>query len=267
MNHFWIAVIISACTSMTACAADEPQNEDFNTQLMRVTVKISHDNATGTGFVLSQGDNYLLVTAAHVFDQTPGDETTIVFRSKQAEGEYTKEPTKLVIRKEGQPLWTKHPTEDIAVIRVVPPSNADLPQLSTDVLATDEKLRIAKIHPGDDLACLGYPHRVEANIGGFPLLRNGPIASFPFLPTAKTKIFVMSMNTFEGDSGGPVYLAHQSQTNLGSEVRLVVGLVSGQQFLDEEAKMTYGTTKLRHRLGLAMVVHASFIQETIDLLK
>ena len=77
----------------------------------------------------------------------------------------------------------------------------------------------------------------------------------------------MSMNTFEGDSGGPVSLARESQSNPDSEIRLIVGLVSGQQFLDEEAKMIYGTTKLRHRLGLAIVVHASFVKETVDLIK
>ena len=32
-------------------------------------------------------------------------------------------------------------------------------------------------------------------------------------------------------------------------------------------KMIYGTSKVRHRLGLAIVIHASFIKETIDLLK
>lgn len=246
------------------------EDEDLNTQLMRATVKVSHDRSTATGFVLSTGkdEGYVLVTAAHVFDNTPGDETTVLFRSKQAEGEYTKEPTKLVIRKEGTPLWTKHPTEDVAVIAVVPPKNADLPRLSAELLATDEELRKHRIHPGDNLACLGFPHREEGSQAGFPLLRDGPIASFPLLPTVKTKTFFLSANTFEGDSGGPVYLARPSRTDHNREdVRLIVGLVSAQQFLDEEMKMIYGTSKVRHRLGLAIVVHASFIKETIDLLK
>ncbi|QDU29469.1 hypothetical protein ETAA8_45790 [Anatilimnocola aggregata] len=267
MSRFWIAFIIAGFTPIMAFAADEPQDEDLNSQLMRATVKIGHDKSTGTGFILTKGDKYLLVTAAHVLDNTPGDETTVVFRSKQAEGEYTKEPMKLIIRKDGKPVWTKHPTEDVAVIWVVPPKNADLPQLGTELVATDDQLRKHKIHPGDRLACLGYPHREEGSKAGFPLLRDGPIASFPLLPTAKNKTFFLSMNTFEGDSGGPVYLARPGVRNPGDDARLILGLVSGQQFLDEEAKMIYGTTKLRHRLGLAIVVHASFIKETVDLLK
>ncbi|QDU94550.1 S1 family peptidase [Lignipirellula cremea] len=267
MNRIWITIIFAAFTPFMALAADEPQVEDLNTQLMRATVKISHEKSTGTGFVLLKGERYLLVTAAHVFDKTPGDETTVIFRSKQSEGDYTKEPTKLAIRKDGKPLWTRHPTEDVAVIWIAPPKNADLPQILTELVASDDQLRKQKIHPGDRLACLGYPHQEEGSKAGFPLLRDGPIASFPLLPTAKTKTFFMSMNIFEGDSGGPVYLVRPGINNSSDDVRLILGLVTGQRFLDEEAKMVYGTTKLRHRLGLAVVVHASFIKESVDLLK
>lgn len=265
MNRLWIIAIFAAL--IQASAAEEPQDEDLNTQLMRATVKISHEKSTGTGFILTKGDQHLLVTAAHVFDNTPGDETTVVFRSKQADSEHAKEPMKLIVRNDGKPVWTKHPTEDVAVIRIATPNNADLPLLPTDLLATDELLRKHKIHPGDRLACLGYPHREEASKAGFPLLRDGPIASFPLLPTAKTKTFFMSMNIFEGDSGGPVYLARPGQTTPDRDIRLIVGLISGQRFLDEEARMIYGTTKFRYRIGLAIVVHASFVKETVDLIK
>ena len=132
---------------------------------------------------------------------------------------------------------------------------------------TDEALKKYKVHPGDSVANLGYPHRTEANDEGFPVLRKGAIASYPLLPTKKSKIFVLSTNSFEGDSGGPVYLADPGRAVSGKDtedVRLILGLVSAQRFLDEEAKMIYGTTKIRHRLGLANVVHASFIRETIE---
>lgn len=246
------------------------EEEDLSTRLMRSTVKISHDKSTATGFIVTNisDSQYILVTAAHVFENTPGNETMIVFRSKQDEGEYSRLPMNFNIRKDGKPLWTKHPTEDIAVIRITPPKHADLAKVTMDLLATDEELRRHKIHPGDTVGCLGFPHREEGSKAGFPLLRHGPIASFPLLPTAKTKTFFLSANTFEGDSGGPVYLIRPNQTEPGKEdVRLIVGLVSAQQFLDEEMRMIYGTSKVRHRLGLAIVVHASFIKETINLLK
>ena len=245
-------------------------DDDLNTQLMRATFKIMHEKSTATGFILKKNntEKYILITAAHVLINTPGEETTLQFRTKKADGEYIKDPVKVTIRKDGKPLWAKHPTEDVAVLWVTPPKNADLSNLSTDVLASDALLQKHKVHPGDLVSVLGYPHRVESNNAGFPILRHGSIATFPLYPTAKTRTFFLSGNIFEGDSGGPVSLSRQSYTEPDKEeTRLILGLVSAQQFLDEDVKLIYGTSKIRHRLGLAIIIHASLINETIELLK
>jgi len=264
MGRSFIGLLVIGATLTaiaTTATADDAKDEEFNTQLIRATVKISHDKSTGTGFVLSDGKKFILVTAAHVFDGTPDDETTIVFRCKESDGVYRKQPAKLIIRKEGKSAWTKHPTEDVAAMWLVPPQNADVPKIPLGLLASDELLRKHKVHPGETLSCLGFPHRNESNDSGFSLLRSGPIASFPLVPTTINKTFYLSANTFEGDSGGPVYL---TRTTGKEDLKFIVGLISGQRFLDEEAKMIYGTTKLRHRLGLDIVVHGTFIKETID---
>lgn len=264
-----------SCVVLLLAGPLRADQEDLDTLLMRATVKVSHEKSAGTGFILCRPDphkpsrgQFVLVSAAHVFENIPGDEAKLFFRTKVAEGVYQKMPVKLVLRKDGKPKWTKHPSQDVAVLVVAPPDKADLPKLSTDLLATDRDLKKYRVHAGDMLACLGYPHRVEANEAGFPVLRNGPVASFPLLPTKTVKTFLLSANTFAGDSGGPVYLADPKRKMPGKEkpeeVRLIVGLVTGQHFLDEEMKMVYGSTKLRHRLGLAIVVQASFIRETLE---
>ena len=250
-------------------------SEDLDTQLMRATVKINHEKCAGTGFFLCRPDphaphhsQFILVTAAHVFENIPGDQATLYFRTKESEGVYKKVAMELAIRADGKPRWTKHPSEDVAVLVVVPPKEADLPQLAPDLLATDESLKMYGVHPGETICYLGYPHRIEANGAGFPILRSGPIASFPLTPTKANRTFLLSTHAFEGDSGGPVYLADPrrwvAEKDKRAEVRLILGLVTGQHFLDEEMKMVYGTTKLRHRLGLAIVVQASFIREALD---
>ncbi|WDI41388.1 trypsin-like serine peptidase [Bremerella sp. P1] len=238
--------------------------EDLNTQMLRATVKLSHSDSTGTGFILTpdQGKNFLLVTANHVLDKTTGNETTIIFRSKVAEGEYKKLPTKLSIRKDEKALWTKHPSEDVAVIAVTPPEGADLALVSTDLLATDEELRQTHVHPGKQIVFLGYPHREEASEAGFPILRDGPIATFPLLPTQKTKTFYVSSDIFSGDSGGPVYTSRPDST-----APMIMGVVHGQRFVHNTVKGDYITVKTHHQFGLAIVVHASFIIETIGLMK
>ena len=246
------------------------EEEDFHTRMVKATVKISHARSTATGFLLTtpheDGERSILVTADHVLEMTPGDETTVEFRIQEGEGEYRKEIVKLLIRKEGKPLWAKHATEDVAAIRIDPPKNTVLPKIPLDCLASDASLKQHKVHPGEILTCLGYPHRNEANEAGFPILRAGPIGSFPLVPTQKLKTFFLSANTFEGDSGGPVYLSRPPTPPDLATVDLILGVISAQRFLDEEMKMVYGTTKIRHRLGLAIVIHASFIKETIDLL-
>ncbi|OWK44508.1 hypothetical protein FRUB_02440 [Fimbriiglobus ruber] len=250
-------------------------DEDFNTQLMRATVKVGHEKSTGTGFILTRPDpaapkrvQYVLITAAHVFERMTGDEATLSFRKKEAEGVFKKESQTIAVRAAGKPAWTQHPSEDVAVMVVTPPAGVDLPALSVDLLATDDTLARFKVHPGDTVSCLGYPHRVEANDAGFPVLRTGAIAGYPLTPTKVTKTFLLSINSFEGDSGGPVYLADPNRATAGpgkrEDARLILGLIVSQQFLDEELKTIYGTTKVRHRLGLAAAVHAAYVRETVN---
>lgn len=244
--------------------------EDFDTAMMRSTVKLRHDKSTATGFVLRQarpadrgGARSILITAKHVFEKTAGDETSLVYRVREAEGIFKKESVSLPIRKDGQTLWMQHASEDVAALVVSLPENADLAEISTDVLASDDQLRRQNIHPGQTVALLGYPHRTEANDAGFPILRTGAIASYPLVPSSVNRTFLLNANTFEGDSGGPIYLAGSS-SGTERETGLILGLMHGQRFLDEEMVMIYGTSKVRHRLGLGIVVQAAFIRETIE---
>ncbi len=265
MQRFLRSVLLLFTIGATTHAAD------FHTDMMRATLKLKHQDSTATGFVLRQSlpenrGRSILVTAAHVLEMTPGPESTVVYRVNEGEGIYRKETMPLVIRKEEKPVWVKHATEDIAVMPITLPANADLSEVSTDLLATDELLRKRQLHPGQTVSCLGYPHRVEANGAGFPILRTGPIASYPLIPSSANKTFMLSTNTFEGDSGGPIYLCEPPQKDGAQETRLILGLMHGQHFLDEEMTMVYGSSKLRHRLGLGIVIQAPLIRETIDLL-
>ena len=263
-----------ATVTLLLLSATVSHAEDFHTLMMRATVKLQHDKSTGTGFILRQtrpeaagGSRSILITAAHVFERTSDDKTTIVYRTQEAEGVYRKQPTPLPLSKDGKLLWTKHPTEDVAAIVVTLPDKVDVSEISTEALASDDLLRKHEVHPGHTANCLGYPHRVEANEAGFPILRAGAIASYPLVPAATHRQFMLSSNTFEGDSGGPIYLAEQNRSTTdgkSEETRLILDLMHGQHFIDEEMAMIYGNGKLRHRLGLGIVVQATFIRETIE---
>ncbi|MGC8642947.1 MAG: hypothetical protein ACP5XB_24075 [Isosphaeraceae bacterium] len=253
--------------------------EDLDTQFMHATVKLSDPDASGTAFVLSRvspkdpkANQFFLVTAEHILSRTKGEEVTLIFHRKKADGGYEKAPIKLRVRQGGKVLWAKHPALDVAILPITPPGDVPLSAISVDLLASDADLRKFEIHPGDMVRCIGYPHpnQFEPGVAGFGVLRAGCIAGFPILPTHATKTLLLDMNCFEGDSGAPVYLVDDHRLLEGKtepgRARLIVGMMIGQHFIDEEYKMIYQTGRFRHRMGFAIVVHASAIKETIDLL-
>jgi hypothetical protein len=269
MRPLWVLAVWGMCLGVEARA------EDLNTELMHGTVKIYNDKASASAFLLTRPlsqdirkEQVILVTGAHVFDNMPGDSAFLLFRQQVADGVYKKAPLRILIRKDGKPLWSRHPSADVAVLVVTPPPGCTLSRLPVDLLATDETVKRHGIHPGDTLMALGYPHRIEANDAGFPILRTGAVASFPLTPAKTHKTFLASINIFEGDSGGPVYFTEANRMSADKkpigDVRLILGLVSSQQFLDEDVRLPYEIMKIRHRLGLANVVPAAFIRETIE---
>ena len=255
------------------------QPSDLDTQLMLTTVKVSDSDSTGTAFILSRpkpGDpkatQFLLITAEHTLSRSKGNEVTVVFRKKSADGGHEKAPVKITVRQDGKVLWKKHPTADVGILPITPPPDALVPSVSVDLLASDEDLERHQIHPGDPVRCVGFPHpnQFEPNEAGFGVVRSGCIAGYPLRPTRKTKTLLLDLNTFEGDSGAPVYFVDDHRLVAGKTepgpVRLILGLMVGQHFLDEEFKMIYQTGKFRHRMGFGIAVHATAIKETIDLL-
>lgn len=249
---------------------------DLSTLLMKSTFKITAKNSMGTGFVIGKptkpGENtsyYVLVTAAHVLESAQDDTIVLHVRRKKDKG-YEKIQHRIAIRKSGKKLWTKHPKVDVAVMYVSLPNDMDVALLPMTFLASDENLKAFEIRPGDQLFALGYPLGQESNNTGFPILRTGILASYPILPTEDTKHFLFDFQVYKGNSGGPVFLIGQNRyyngsTHLGM-VRMILGLVSQERGLQEVRQSIYETEHRTHPLKLAVVVHASFISEAINML-
>jgi hypothetical protein len=192
-------------------------------------------------------------------------------RRKSSQGDWERLPIPIQIRNGGRLLWTKHPLADVAVMYIALPVDVSIPLASTDLLADDSMLERYEIHPGDTLRCLGFPFGQESNSAGFPILRSGRIASYPLTPTAKTRTFLFDFAVFQGNSGGPVYMvdenrAYQGSISMGSVTQLILGLVIQETTHDEQLIGPYNAEMHRYPLGLATVVHASFISEAINML-
>jgi hypothetical protein len=257
------------------------KNIELNTVLMQSTFMIKGPNAQGTqtmGTVFIVGrpipnqperGAYVMVTAAHVLDEIQGDLATLLFRKQAANETWALLPVVIRIRANTQPLWTKHPTADVAVIYINLPS--PIPLVSTDLLVDDKVIAENDIHPGDELECLGYPLGNAGNPAGFPILRSGKIASYPLLPTAVTRTFLFDFRVFQGNSGGPVYFVYsnrvsQGVTHLGQTIQGIIGLVSQESLFEQQSTGPYSKTVEDIQLGLAVVVHANLIKEAINML-
>jgi hypothetical protein len=245
------------------------QGAGQQTDLVLATVRLSNAKSTATGFILSRpavsaegASQFLLVTAAHVLEKADGEEISIIYRRKNGDGEFARAPAPLKVRREGKPLWTQHPKQDVAAIGIEPPPGIELPRLGTDLLLTADEIK--EVEPGDIVRCVGFPHAsiFEPSQAAFPMVRLGCIASYPLLPIEKQPTFLVDYNAFEGDSGGPVCLK-KSEPAGGKGALRILGLVHGQHFLNQRFDFAYQSGEFRKQLGLGIVVHAEAIRETI----
>lgn len=241
-------------------------------RIVEATYKVTDSQTAATCFLLErpkadgQGMQVLLVTAAHVLENFKGEEARLILRRPKTDGEIEPVPWPFRIRNGDQPVWTKHPQADVAVIRIQPPDDLKPKTLPASLLATDEIWKQHDFEPGDLVRLTGYPHAMqfEPNSQGHPTTRLGALAGFPLQPVAKTRMFMFDCNTFEGDSGGPIYWIGDKPGDGGPRPLIILGLLHGQHFLNEGFRTVYQTGEMRHRFGLGIGVHAVSITETIE---
>ena len=243
------------------------QTPSLQTQVVLATYRLENPKTSGTGFVISRPDaaakdstELLLVTAAHAFEKMAGNRTTLVLRKQAPTGDWAASPIELTIRQKENPLWHKHPKHDVAVMRLATPTDAVIDSVPLNILANAENWKASTPEPGSLIRCVGFPHAAQfkPSPAAFPLTRLGCIASYPLTPYDKDATFLVDYNTFEGDSGGPVY-----SEELGGSMK-IIGLVHAQHFLDERFKTIYQEGMTRKRLGLAIIVNSQAILETIE---
>lgn len=238
---------------------------DTAVNLVEATVQLQQvspagQRTVGTGFLISASNadgspRTILVTANHVFVDMKGPTAEVGYRTDRPDGTWSFTPQSLRIRDdEGEPLWTAHPSQDVAAITIQAPKAFAQAAIPVNYLATEEDLARQRIGYGEELLILGYPRGLSANGAGFPILRSGRVASYP-VSSAVSPTFLLDFSVFPGNSGGPVFTARSLQrASTGAPRPLVAGLLT--QSVEFE----------RQPLGIGVVTHARYISETIDLL-
>ena len=254
--------------------------------LMQSTFKIegkTKDDRTSTGtcFVLLRpipetphvGWN-VLITADHVLSDIYADDATLYLRKKLDNGAFVKNPITVKIRDNGRALWTRHPEVDVAAM-IVPLPNEIMdsqPWLPEQLLSGDDVYKGQDIRPGDELMCLGYPLGLESNEGGFPVLRSGRIASYPIYPSSLVKTYLYDVPVYGGNSGGPVFFDFRKRQITGLPPDQWVDMIGVAGIIVQDVSTTVHTESYfesstrRDPLGLAVVVPAEFIKQTVDIL-
>jgi hypothetical protein len=250
---------------------------DLSTVLMKATFKISGPNMIGTCFIIGRPNpqdpnwsHYVLVTADHVLKGISGESASLSLRKKVKTG-YIKMNWSIRIREKKKSLWTKHPDVDVAVMYISLPKEAEVVLLPMKFLATDIELEKYEIRPADRLLALGFPFGQESNNSGFPILRSGVIASYPILPTKRTKSMLFDFEVFQGNSGGPVFMIEKNRSYsgnvfVGRTTQFIVGLVSQERSMKIKYQTPYEQKLQSHPLKLGIIVHASLIKEAIEML-
>jgi hypothetical protein len=253
MKRYWLAMLMAAGLLQGVRAADGA------TALMECTFKLFSRESTATCFLLhpdATPTNVFLVTASHVFAKMTNDEALLVLRVPGTNDTFSRKDYPLKVKVNRQPAWYKHPTEDIAVLKLPADPKQKFPSLPLSCLADEKLLKKLDLHICSDVSIFGYPTRFEANNAGFPIGRHGSIASHPLTPISANKFFLVDFSTFEGDSGGPVFITHLNQP-------AILGIVLAQFRHDERIKTLYEENIIHHPLNISKVVHASFIREAV----
>lgn len=234
---------------------------DFATEMVDSTFKLFHTNSTATCVLVKRklpDESFYVVTAAHVLERTKGDTAIIVLRERKADGSYQRHDHTVPIRRDEKPLWVRHATEDVAVLRLSDAPPVPVNALPLAAIAEEAALTAAGLQICSPIFVLTYPQRIEGNAVGFPIARQSIIASHPIVPIQSHKTFFADFTTFAGDSGGPVFIS-------GTEDHpLLIGIVLAQSYHDEKLKTEYEEKTIHHPLGLGTVLHAQFIRDTIE---
>ncbi|MFI4965275.1 MAG: trypsin-like peptidase domain-containing protein [Caulobacterales bacterium] len=245
---------------------------DLSAQLMQATVQLEQPlgdgtRTVGTGFLIAETSpdgraHTILVTANHVFDKMPKQVARIGYRIAHADGSWSYSPQPLRIRDAaGHPLWTHHPSRDVAALSITAPAAFAKAAIPENYLAADDTFSKYQVGAGDQMMTLGFPRGLAANPAGFPILRAGRVASYPIAPAKIFPTFLLDFAVFPGNSGGPVFMSGPTRRASGDpgeprpDVEFIAGLLTQQVELNSE------------RLDIGIVTNAKFIRETIALIQ
>jgi hypothetical protein len=174
------------------------------------------------------------------------------------------------------PLWTKHPTADLAaIIPVVDKTSPhmDVVPFFADLLPTEADLKKWNVSEGDDVLGIVYSPNISNQRPSEALVRQGIISEF----RERKDTFLVSLLAFPGNSGAPIFLK-QTGLHLGFNTGIQFGSVNPLYLLGvitayipyREVAISSQTKQPRvmfeENPGIASVVSSGRIRELLDVI-
>lgn len=225
----------------------------------------------GTAFFVTVSNAIYAVTAQHILDNSE-EFGPLFVRLSTASGYVDFEAP--------QSAWTRHPSTDVAAIRVPIPGNADFRSIDQSMLLTDQMVVDHRVGAGDELFFTGlfseHPGRKRVE----PIMRFGMLSMMPHEPirvkglrvASEIEAYLVEARSWGGHSGSPAFIyypAYRSGNSLTVPVALPVfllGLVQSHYEISSDVELLgdfLGSGKVPINAGIAAVVPS---QKIVDVL-
>ena len=257
-----IVVLLASMLFTAEILAAEPIEE-----LMAATFRIADRERSGTCFLVApkavdpaNSRRVVLATAAHVLEQMAGKECDLILRRESEDHLFSRKVVSVPIRKDDQPLWTRHPEMDIAALFVDLPDDCAAKRIPLEQIAKEAHVIDRTIRVGRETWIPCFPAKMEANEAGWPVLRKGSIASHPLTPLKSAKTMLIDYRAFGGDSGAPAAMIVDGQP-------LIIGVILGMHRQTDHSSLPFEERTMHTPLGLSIVAQAAYLRETIESMK
>ena len=239
-----------------------------------VLIENPKDDKHGTGFILKKGNRYFLVSCKHVIE---GTDTVLVKFAEETEAKEVRISANgipLFLKKGDQITWRAHPNEDVDIVAIpMLPENfggdAEFEAIRFEFLLTDSAISSLGVNEGDEILLIGFSFMSGGNLPTYHVARRGLLSlltkdKIHFSVDEKIyheNIYLIDVNLFPGDSGGPVFVKHNQELYvLGIAFVLWTCLGPGQLVIPPD---TVNVEQTQY-IDLGLVFPAQRIREIID---
>lgn len=254
------------CATYLFVNAPDPKTSVIGKRLVGTTFFVTVLTETG-------GAAMYAVTARHIVDNTASHGPLFV-RMNTMDGYVDLEAQ--------QPNWTRHPSTDVAAIRVRSiPAGADLRSIGLDMLLTDQMVTEHLVGAGDEVFFTGlfseHPGRQRVQ----PIMRFGNLSMMPHEPirvrglsvASEIDAYLVEARSWGGHSGSPAFVYYPPD-RFGHSISVapsglpvfLLGLVHGHYAINSDVSFTgdfLGRGEVPVNAGMAVVVPS---QRIIDVL-